>query len=106
MRVAARATAALPVYADMGGMLCISPDGVVVHYDPDTQEFAPEEDERWWLVARLHAGRTFEELEGVLPIRGSEDTTCEQCFGTGTVAGLNCGRCMGLGWLGAPRVTR
>ena len=97
----AEVTAALPLYADMGGFLTIREDGEILRYDPETATTRPEDDERWRLVARLAAADRFPELESLRPGRPSDARTCSPCAGAGRVleGTVRCGTCFGLGWL-------
>jgi hypothetical protein len=98
-RTAALRTGGVPVYEDMGGILIVMPQGVVMHYDPEHQRATPVTDERWRTVAYVQAARRFPRLSGLLPSRPEGAPTCESCSGTGKVHGVDCGRCAGLGWV-------
>jgi hypothetical protein len=96
----ALATYALPVYADLGGHLVLTVDGLVCVYSADTHEMTEVDDRLWQLIALRAAGKEYPRLSRLVPVRpeGAED--CLDCAGTGQVSGkpVICGSCAGLGW--------
>lgn len=97
-REAASDTGCLPVYADVGGMLLLAPDGEILQYDYEARSARPERDERWRRVALVSTARDFVELRHMAPVRTESDVTCTQCRGRGTLLGGDCGVCLGTGW--------
>jgi hypothetical protein len=101
-RDAARATGGLPVQCDMGGVLLLTPTGAVLHYDPEGGTIAPVSDDRWRTAAFVKAARKHPELTRLFPTKPSGAAICAQCSGSGRMFGtLDCGNCMGTGWLPA-----
>jgi hypothetical protein len=103
-RAAARATHALPVYLDLGGALCFTTEGGVLHYDWGTETAEPEHDRDWILVAAVAAAEKYPALADILPARPATAETCSRCHGSGRPAltrdlRLRCGKCFGLGWV-------
>jgi hypothetical protein len=105
---AVRNSGALPVYADMGGTLFVRPDGEILTLEHDSTE-APqiEADHGWRITAVVVAAEKHPELGGLLPTRPVGAADCQECQGRGTLRIPNidrdwlCGKCYGLGWLGA-----
>lgn len=99
---AARNTGGVPVYSDMGGVLVITADIRVLHFDPEQDVAHPVEDERWRTIALASAAKKFPELASLLPPTPSGAPTCHQCAGRGVLLGtIRCGQCLGLGWTAA-----
>jgi hypothetical protein len=99
-RAAAIATGGLPVYADLGGILAITPAGQVVSFDHDSGKVSRIDDDRWRTVAWASASRRFPALATLRPARPSAAGTCPSCNGTGVLlATATCGKCLGLGWI-------
>ena len=99
-RRAAKATGGLPLQCDMGGVLVLTPLGTVLHYDPETGAVASVDDDRWKTAALVKAARRYPELIALFPVKPSNAVVCLQCRGTGMILGtLDCGKCMGAGWL-------
>ena len=102
---AVRATNALPVYVDMGGALCFTPEGCVLHYDWGSETAGLENDPDWILVAAVAAAEKYPALRDILPARPATAETCSRCNGSGRLALTpnflaHCGKCFGLGWVG------
>jgi hypothetical protein len=98
----ARRHSALPVYADVGGSLFLTPEGQVLalsHADGN-DSLRPEEEPMWQLVAFIGAAEKYPELKALLPCRRPLEPDCPTCGGTGCVYDhkLRCGDCLGLGW--------
>jgi len=95
---------ALPLFADMGGVIGIRPDGTLVEWSHDGggRDARPVEDRTGVLIALVAAARRYPEFQKLLPVRGPGAIDCDcrripQC-----VSGLiSCGRCGGMGWLAA-----
>src|SRR5262249_60325042 len=93
---------ALPLYADMGGVIGIRPDGTLVEWSHDGggRDARPVEDRIGVLIALVAAARRYPEFQKLLPVRGPGAIDCDcrripQC-----VSGLiSCGQCGGMGWL-------
>jgi hypothetical protein len=95
----------LPVYADAGGVLLLTPAGNVLRLDSETGEMTEETDWGWRALAITRAARKFPELAALRPSRPQDAVTCRQCDGAGLVLGqLDCGTCYGLGWIRANMV--
>ncbi len=102
----ARRFDALPVWADMGGVLLLRPDGEILTVD-DEERVRPEAHRGWRLLALVSAAEFFPELRPLLPPRPADAVPCSGCGGRGVerwrVEGMRgitpCGRCWGLGWL-------
>ncbi|MEA2750818.1 MAG: hypothetical protein QOI41_4961 [Myxococcales bacterium] len=102
-REAARATGGLPVLSDMGGVLVVTVQGGVLHYDPERGEAVSVADERWRKAALVNAARKHGELRSLFPGKPKGAILCAQCAGTGKlVRDLHCAECMGTGWLDPP----
>jgi hypothetical protein len=98
----ARLHNALPVYADVGGSLFLSPTGAVLrlsHVD-DNDRLSPERDPKWQLVAAVAASEKYPELGFLVPQRPASAPACFACGGKGREAqhNMRCGECFGLGW--------
>jgi hypothetical protein len=90
----------LPVYADAGGMLLVTPTGSVLRFDSETVQITKETEWGWRALAIAHAVRKFPELIALCPQRPGDAVTCPQCDGAGVVLGqLDCGTCYALGWI-------
>jgi hypothetical protein len=96
---AASATAGLPVYSDLGGILAITPEGVVRLYDPETGSVSDVADERWRRVALVSASEKHPSLADLLPARPTHAAACGACEGTGKFRSSICRVCSGLGWI-------
>lgn len=100
IREAIRKTGGVPVYADMGGILLITPDGDVWQYDPETETVGVEFEEKWRTLARARAARHFPELQHLAPQRPTGAAECSTCGGRGIIMeNLDCGVCFGTGWV-------
>jgi hypothetical protein len=98
-RQAAKATGGLPVLTDMGGVLVLTPAGEVFHYEPE-RGIAKQADERWRTLALVKAALKHPELRALMPERPPTAMMCNACHGTGVILGtMDCGTCMGTGWL-------
>jgi hypothetical protein len=100
-RKVARATNALPVYFDLGGALAFTPGGVLLRYNWEAEQAAPEKDDRWLILAAVSAAEKYPDLRKMLPERPPTAKACSLCSGTGRVFWLKafCGNCCGLGWM-------
>jgi hypothetical protein len=99
IREAAIATNALPVHSDISGVLAVTSDGDVLHFDFETR-MTTAPDERWRIYALAKASRRFPELKDLAPSMPRDATTCPACEGRGVLLGdMDCGTCMGLGWI-------
>ena len=102
MRQAAALTGGLPVYADIGGVILLMPDGAVAYYDTEQRCARAVDDESWRTVAFVRAAKRYPELQGLHPARPMDACVCPQCAGAGeVVAGVGCGKCLGTGWVPA-----
>ena len=103
MQEAARTHRALPVYADVGGVLFLKPDGNVLFRDSSKMEAGlnPEKSLQWQTIARLAAAERFPELKDLVPARPASTPDCPDCGGRGRVLNdaLRCDECFGLGWV-------
>jgi hypothetical protein len=99
-REAAEKTGGVPVYSDVGGTLVVTATGEVLEFDSDTGVAETVADPRWRLAALARGARSFGELAAFAPVRPTTASTCPACGGRGIVLeSLDCGTCMGLGWL-------
>jgi hypothetical protein len=89
---------ALPVYADMGGTLFITPSLQILTMRHDEGAMSEECSPEWRLAAPVAAVERFPELRQLLPTRPSGSLDCSVCAGTGRLLGARCGSCIGLGW--------
>jgi hypothetical protein len=97
---AASRTGGLPVYADLGGVLVLGFDGVVFHFDPESDKVVKVDDDRWVAFALAKASKKFAELSNLQLERPAGAVTCSQCGGRGVVlSDVDCGKCFGVGWL-------
>lgn len=99
---AVAAAGALPLYADIGGIIAIRPDGTFVEWshDSDGRGAHPVEDPTWVLLALVAGARRYPEFRPLLPSRGPGAVACDCWEIPGCVSGVfSCGRCGGLGWL-------
>jgi hypothetical protein len=92
----------VPLYADLGGVVGVRPDGTFVGLgdDPDA---APAEmtSVRWRDLAVLIGAKRYPELRALIPPRPPDAVTCANCAGSGVIAELptvTCA-CGGLGWI-------
>lgn len=94
--IAARATQALPVYADLGGCLLLTPAGDVLEYRFEEADVKMVGDSRSIRLARAAAATEYPALADLRPTDG---TTCAACEGTGNIglARARCGECDGTG---------
>jgi hypothetical protein len=101
LRQAAARTGGLPVYADLGGVLVLTPAGTVLRYDPETGRSTDESESRWKALALTRAARRFSQLAALRPPRPDRGAViCPQCDGAGEVLGnVDCGVCFGRGWI-------
>jgi hypothetical protein len=98
------AAGALLLYADVGGIIGIRPDGTLVEWSHDGagRDVRPVEDRIWALIALVAGAKRYPELRPLLTVRrpGAVDCACRttpQC-----VSGLfYCDQCGGMGWLAA-----
>ena len=98
VRPAAAQTGGVPVYCDMGGILLVTAEGIVLTYD-DSGAVRVEPEEGWRTVALVHAARKFPELEPLRPIKPEGALPCAACSGTGPVFDkIDCGACFAAGW--------
>src|SRR5437016_5887753 len=81
--IIARKTNALPVYSDMSGSLCVTPDGMILFYDSESGQVTPMTDERWCIIAAVSASEHYPDLRELLPARPSTAKSCSFCSGTG-----------------------
>jgi uncharacterized protein (TIGR02996 family) len=103
----ARRHDALPVYADMGGVILLRPDGEWLTLGDDDDEPRTETDRGWRMIGLVYAAEFFPELRPLLPPRPADAGPCPGCGGRGLerwrlegVSGITpCGGCFGLGWL-------
>ena len=87
---------AVRIYADMGGAIFIRPDGSLIG---ETESRAQERvDPAWQTVALVVGARRHPELQGLLPERPAAASDCTTCGASGTLHGIVCGTCSGLGW--------
>jgi len=99
-RIAAVLTGGVPVYADMGGVLVVTPDESVLLYDPESGEVSSVTEEQWVVLAFVKAAKRFPELRQLCPTRPETAVTCPQCKGEGVLLrSINCGLCFGKGWV-------
>jgi hypothetical protein len=97
---AAMLTGGLPVYADLGGILAITPDLQVKAYDPETRRVSDVTDATWRRVALVSASEKYSDLAGLHPPRPTDATNCMACGGSGRqIARAFCRACGGLGWV-------
>jgi len=94
----ARRFDALPVYADMGGTLFITPSLLVLSMKSDEIVLTEESAAEWKFIALVAATERFPELKPMLPARPDGEPDCAVCAGTGRLYGARCGSCFGLGW--------
>lgn len=95
----------IPLFADMGGVCGVLPDGSVVEMAWDAAAPRPVVDKRLRDIALLLGAKRYPEIRDIIPARPSGAKDCEQCAGTGTlsvngreVSGVAC-KCGGLGWI-------
>jgi hypothetical protein len=92
-------TGALPVHADMGGTLLLTPDLRVLSCAHDSSQVSEEGGAKWTLLALRLASERFPELADLRPRRPADAYVCLVCSGSGQLFGrLWCGPCSGLGW--------
>ena len=99
----ARRHQALPLYADLGGILFLRPDGEVLVGSGVSGEMLEVETNRAWnITLRVIAAEQYPELKPLLPEKPPGASTCTSCDGSGkaVVASghVTCGGCFGLGW--------
>ena len=103
LREIATKSNSLPVYSDVVGDLFITPDGDVLIADGNDRQLSVELRHEWRMLAFVYASRRYPELASLLPLRPVGTLACELCAGRGFVTEheVLCGKCSGLGWLGA-----
>lgn len=93
---------ALPLYADLGGIVGIKPDGTLVEWSHHGRgrDARPVRDRVRALMALAAAVGPYPELQQLLPARGPGSVECECRRIPEYVSGLvDCGRCGRMGWL-------
>jgi len=95
---AATATGGLPIYADLGGVLCVTPTGEVRAYDSDSFSVRTVEDPVWVEIALTRLASLDPALSAVAPTRPEDAGSCPACGATGVYWGGVCLRCLGRGW--------
>jgi hypothetical protein len=98
-REAAACTGGLPVYADIGGVLLISEQAEVLHFDPDSRQVEPEVNDGWRRLALFRAAALHPELAALAPVRTSAALDCPACGGSGRILDTYCGTCFSAGWI-------
>jgi hypothetical protein len=91
---------ALPVFRGWTGDSFLAPDGSVV--DVEDGERTTWSDAAWTFYIYVKAARKYPNLQAVLPERQAHHETCPDCRGSGQdlkYPVLDCGTCLGLGWL-------
>ena len=96
----ANKTHKLPIYGDIGGLICIDEYLNLHSYDNETGFTSPLSDYRWCTIALACGAKKYEFLRPMLPQRTDSAITCEHCKGLGYWFRSNiiCGKCLGLGW--------
>lgn len=93
---------ALPLFADLGGIVGIRPDGTLVEWSHHGRgrDARPVRDRVRVLIALAAAAGPYPELQHLLPARGPGSVHCECRRIPESVSGLvDCGRCGRMGWL-------
>jgi hypothetical protein len=99
-RDAALAADALPVEADLGGVLLVTPELQVVEYALFSGTISPVIDAQERLYAFKCAAEQFPELADLMPARPAGALDCPACEGVGLLAQrFRCGQCHSLGWV-------
>lgn len=101
-RSLAKQADALPVYVDMGGVIFLSKVGELITYEPSSDEYRIEGDEKWRKAALVTMARDYPELASLLPPRPDNAIDCPDCHGLGrhpALANALCDRCDALGWV-------
>jgi hypothetical protein len=98
---ASRRTGGLPAYADMGGVIALTPAGVFVSYNPESRTASPVVEDLWQDVALASLVRQYPDLRTMLPERPPHASDCPHCSGSGWMMDgrLFCRACRGLGWV-------
>jgi hypothetical protein len=66
-QTAARATNALPIYADWSAILLITPDGDVIWHCHEDGKVEPADKDGWHIFCRTVAARRYPELFELMP---------------------------------------
>jgi hypothetical protein len=93
---------ALPLYADIRGVIGIRPDGTLLEWSHDGggRDIRPVEDRHWVLIAVVAGARRYPKLRGLLSARGPDAVECQCRKIPSCISGLIwCGKCGGLGWV-------
>ncbi|NTX11175.1 hypothetical protein HUA76_10280 [Myxococcus sp. CA056] len=97
-RELARELGGLPLYADMGGLVVLRPDGTVLTYDWEDSK-SEATDDVWKVVALTTSREKYPRLRELLPERTVSALDCAACTGTGSILRTaTCWKCLGLGW--------
>ena len=108
---------ALPLLADMTGVIGIRPDGTLVEWSHDGggRDVLPVEDRTWTMIALFAAARRYPEFEALLPAHrpGAVACACRRipshvsglihCVHCGAMGQLSTGDARPLGWSDRPR---
>ena len=103
LRDAVVATGGLAIHSDLGGVLCVLPDGRVSSYGLLDGRAAIVEDIHWVRFALKRAGEKFPQLAPLIPARPVDARNCLSCASTGFLQtyGMHCAKCFGQGWFEA-----
>ncbi|NTX02750.1 hypothetical protein [Myxococcus sp. CA040A] len=96
-RERARELGGLPLYADMGGLVVLRPDGTALTYDWEDSK-SEATDDVWKVIALTTSREKYPGLRELLPERTVSALDCAACTGTGSILRATCGKCLGLGW--------
>jgi hypothetical protein len=102
---AARETGCLPIYADLGGVILVSPAGELLFRAHDSEVVVPLDTEPtpWEKAALLSMAETYPDLDDLRPVRPEDARGCPNCGEAGGMQvgrrHLGCSPCGGTGWI-------
>src|SRR5258706_15444888 len=101
LRKLTREAGGMRLFGTIGAEVFLRPDGTTVSLieGESSDDSTWSEDSLMDHYAALAIGkRHYPELAALLPVRPPQASDCTACVGTGSIRGIVCARCSGLGW--------